>query len=334
MLFSFGFLRCTHLYGNDYTTIKINEHKHENFTGHNSTCCELDKSIYNVHYNDNLVFSNIERSVVDDDYDNSIILRNDVSLSNKIPYDSTESNQNKNYSNDVVTNINLGLDNCGDIFSFESDIYKSQASSIFLNNENFLNISTIIKECNNTILDFIENKKLTFGTNLGLYSKKKLDTCKDSILKNHNYLIRYFKRDFIYSLDNKRLQNLSKLIVSLDVDDYIKDMLLEFIKVFKLFIKIYDKRENIIHNKFLATKYFVKLIRYNIEIMSVFNYIPIVETFKQVEIDLLSKEYKSELIKAEVRSILKSITRDLFSLMYRSNEVIRIYEKCIEVIEK
>ncbi|WUR03903.1 uncharacterized protein VNE69_06216 [Vairimorpha necatrix] len=326
MHFLFNFIKCTQYKYDENIVENVIMQKSEDHLNFFTTN-ENSNLIYN--FDKNLSSQNLEH--FDYDCDDPTYLKKDVLLGQKLNDDRTIKNQSNQSIGEVFLNMDLETGELEELFCFETNINQLEESNTLTNNEN-INPFAKLLECKIQIKNFIERQRLILSKKSQAYPIIRMTPEKEALIRNYNRLIYCFKKDFIYNLNNRKLTKLSKIIKNINVSDETKKIIIEFLDVFKLFVSAYDKRKNFLQRKFLIIKNLVEIIRYNIEIMSIFNYIPIIETFENIDKHVRLKEYESDKNKEEVISILNSIKTSLHILCDKSCEIKKVYEKCIEIL--
>ncbi|WUR03909.1 uncharacterized protein VNE69_06222 [Vairimorpha necatrix] len=329
MIFILVFLHCTEF--NHHENIEIDAEKHEsdNFMINNYEPDLQELYKYNVFYSEKK-----NKKIESSDFDDveSIVLKNDVFLSQKITFDFTKHEIPRYGSNEIIKNVDLEFEKLEELFNFEINTNQNQENDILTNVDTITERSDLLTICKNKIKNFIDQKKLDVDGKSKLYIENKLTKENEKIFIECHTKIVSFSKNYIYRINNRYLPKLSKDIIDLEVSEKIKKVLLEIIILVESFVTVFYKKESIRNYRLITIKTMLRVLRYNIDIMSVFDHIPIFKTIYKIEVDMMLKDYKNDSTKMKVQAFFTSITRNLSSLYKKSTEIIEHYEECIKII--
>ncbi|WUR02991.1 putative SP-containing protein [Vairimorpha necatrix] len=190
------------------------------------------------------------------------------------------------------------------------------------------NIKKQLFDCQKKIEQFIETMEQKKPKKIAC-SKVKLKNKHEKNTHKCYMAIGRLKWNSLYKLINIQLPNIKNKIKNLKLSIKIRNILLEFVKLLDLFLTVYDKKVKI--NGSYSYDYRIIIHNYNIEIYSLFNYIPILETFDKIKYELTL--YKCEDINAQVglNTILDSIRDKLIALSEKSTLAKETYEKINQI---
>ncbi|WUR03910.1 uncharacterized protein VNE69_06223 [Vairimorpha necatrix] len=279
---------------------------------------------------------NIEPSSFNDNCDSSIFLTNDIDIfmghTKKVVFKNKDLNTCD--FGDWGKSFNLDSLKKEKNDHFDMMIDQSQEINILTNKNSMIDKWKLLRICNNKLKTYIERRKSKLNTDFEYFSKNTYDNVQDKLIKNYNMILFYFRDGVFNRLNKFELTRLSNLIMSMDVSTNLKRIIIEIIHILKYFMIIYDERESKRHFKIRNAINIVKVIHYNIEIMYIFNYMPIIETLNIIEADLMLEEFVNDTIRNKVRKNFESIITDIQKILFASNKIIKIYIKNIEIFKK
>ncbi|WUR04475.1 uncharacterized protein VNE69_09030 [Vairimorpha necatrix] len=286
MIHILEFLRCTTLTYNEYIDEDVNMLNSEDYLS--------AENAYNFIYNENSIeksalknFECSESTNIDDDL--SFVV-NDVFFGQKLETEFMKQNHT-NCANVLDTDTQY-LD---EKYVWNMNTDQSLEDNNLANVGKLTSNSASLNECINKIKNFIAQRK-NESSNIHSFSDVYIhNSQKEIVIKNHNLITHFFLNVFINKFNNEYIPRISMLIYGIDITEEIKDIILEFINVFKFFLTVYDNK--IIERNDLNTESNLKIISYNIKIMNFLENILIIDCLKKIEDDLMLKEYKNDVIK-------------------------------------
>ncbi|WUR03905.1 uncharacterized protein VNE69_06218 [Vairimorpha necatrix] len=325
MIFNLLFLFCTEV------DVNNKDNKNREYTSEFVTI-EEDKMFDYVDYNENLSYKTNECN----EYENSVPmeLRNDILLNQNSLHtiflqDTTQSNCDY-----IVLSVDLETSDLEEIYQFEMDIDQSQESIMTTNIHCETSEQFLLAELKKKIEEFIKQKKFELDKKNAPLEKIYLNEKAQKLVKNYNDTILEFKKNFTYRLKKLKLNKLREIIAYSKIPADVKTVLHKIIEVFKLLIKSYDNRKNFITFKNITNQKMILMLRNNIEIMSILNYIPILKTFKEIKEKTLLRNYDTIEIENKIKDFYENLFIYLQELYNKSVEIIETYEKCIILYEK
>ncbi|WUR02259.1 uncharacterized protein VNE69_01198 [Vairimorpha necatrix] len=184
--------------------------------------------------------------------------------------------------------------------------------------------------CEVRIKHFILVMELKSFTNCKKRSKlikpSRIDECAVAYYR----AIREIKKQNKFQINKRKLPNVIQMIIKSEAPIEIKNIIYELIKTLQIFLEVYDMKANFPKHK-LPNSHRIKIHNYNIEIFSLFKYIPIIETLENMINELILYKYENFFIKTEVETILNSIYSILTHLAIKSSFVVEIYEELNEM---
>ncbi|WUR04276.1 uncharacterized protein VNE69_08034 [Vairimorpha necatrix] len=232
---------------------------------------------------------------------------------------------NNTLTNNVFVNKNEKYDKPLCSSKKPDENHKEMNTFSFINdNSNIL----LLNDCKNKIKNFIDQKKLKLDLSSKITNKNVLNHEDEALLKVLNHKIHCFRNNYIYNLKKSFIPKISFKITKI-TNIYLEYCMNEMIDILDLVCKVFDKREPIIKYKLLSFKNTVLTIEYNIEIMSIFKYVPIIEIMKNIRKNIV-KEYEQE----EIFSSVTNVINKFEGMNNKAEEVIKMYEMCIEIFKK
>ncbi|WUR03906.1 uncharacterized protein VNE69_06219 [Vairimorpha necatrix] len=266
--------------------------------------------------------------------DFQIILKSDVFFYQSSTHDTITQDQNIYYDNDIIKNVDLGIDKPEEIFWFEMDIDKLQKSNLTTSKQIKAESLKVLMECKNKIKKIINETELKFNNESRPSRKNKLDRSKKQKIVDSNKFFSGFRNNYIYRLKKIYLPRTCRLIDIIDVSNNVKNIIKEFVNIFKFLITVHEKREKITHNRNITLENILNTVHYNIKLMSIYDDKQIIETLSKIKEDLNQQNYKNYSIKEEIIILLNSIINNLHILFDKSKKLKEIYEECIESLNK
>ncbi|WUR04447.1 uncharacterized protein VNE69_09002 [Vairimorpha necatrix] len=221
--------------------------------------------------------------------------------------------------NKCIETLNCQRDiteNFGKAESYEEDVYNVINKNIFEDIETY----NLKQEMEMYINDKDFNKFIEIDS-IELDAQKALDKLENAILEN-NFVNQNKKLPYFINLDeesNEILKECNKKIYIFS--QYIK------LQTKKEFVKTFEKIENLSYN-------IISTNNYNKEVLLLFNYIPIIKTFQDVEEELKHSKYEDITKHLEVLTIINSLLRKLHRVSLRTNECIKIHELIDQIYRK
>ncbi|WUR02685.1 uncharacterized protein VNE69_02206 [Vairimorpha necatrix] len=235
------------------------------------------------------------------------------------PYDELQKNMNEN------KNLLTGMesDDTQEIITVETNIqffynHLYIMKSLLINCENKINQFKMRMESKSTQEQVNREKirkDIEFGEDKNIYEK----------LKTLNF-------DNLCIKTKKQLMEIKKLMKKYNTPIDIHNILIDFMKLIELFLTIYDMKNDITGFKYLCEQS-IKLHRFDINIYSAFDYIPMIDTFEILRNRFGLYRYENKTMKRAVSAYIKALKMILFSLISSSYEARKIHEEIIQIYE-
>ncbi|WUR02989.1 uncharacterized protein VNE69_03202 [Vairimorpha necatrix] len=174
-----------------------------------------------------------------------------------------------------------------------------------------------------TVMELKSISKREIGVHIEKYKK-----VEDHINKHYKEITR-IKNNFLYQLTLLTFPQIKREIENSDAPTEIKYIFFEFIKLFEFFLTVYNMKIKM--NGYILNKHRIDIHNYNIEIFSLFKYIPIIETLEIMNNKLRLYDYKNTFIKQRVINVYWLIKHKLVLLSNRSDIAKEIYEKLNQI---
>ncbi|WUR02721.1 uncharacterized protein VNE69_02240 [Vairimorpha necatrix] len=195
------------------------------------------------------------------------------------------------------------------------------------------NIEKCFLECKKKIQNFKEEmdrkappkKEESMGINLPLQVHK-------DAWKSYGKIIDIYIGS-ISKLRKLQLPEIKKKLRKSQAPSNVQNIIYEFIKIFSSFLDIYDMKLKYLPSN-LSNKHRMKIYKYNIELFSLFDHIPISKLFKVLKTDLKKIKYGNFDVQIKIDKIFNSMQKKLIKLSSRSNSVINIYKKLILILNQ
>ncbi|WUR04025.1 uncharacterized protein VNE69_07094 [Vairimorpha necatrix] len=190
----------------------------------------------------------------------------------------------------------------------------------------FAEIRKKMFECENKIIVFIENKKTKLKSKIIKYPRIIRNIRSDKDIKKNYEKIKRLKYNDIHKIKKIKLPRIKTEFYKSQLPSVLREIISKFIKLFERFLMIYDMKIDLSINSMLTTAQRIKIHDYNIEILSLFNHIPIIETTKKLENKLRLHNNENVSIHKNTDKILRSIKKILLTLSSKSDEVTKNFE--------
>ncbi|WUR02867.1 putative SP-containing protein [Vairimorpha necatrix] len=186
-----------------------------------------------------------------------------------------------------------------------------------------------ISECKTKTRQFIieMKKKSILKENRKLDSQKNIKNNKD--IEKYNVDLRMIKTKNLYKLTYIQMPIIKKKLKALSLPLDVQNIIYNFVDLFESFISVYDIK-NKLHKDYSNIQR-IKVHENNIEIFSLFYYIPILETLEILRYELKSYNFENMIIHNKVIVLLNLIKKKLLNLSLLSDKAIKIYEKLNEI---
>ncbi|WUR03678.1 uncharacterized protein VNE69_06002 [Vairimorpha necatrix] len=193
----------------------------------------------------------------------------------------------------------------------------------------FYNSSKLLTNCQKSMNEFkfrINRMKIIkYFINLDEESNEILKECYKKIYIFSQYIKLQTKKEFVKTFE--KIENLC-----LKKETY--NLITQVVSIFRDFMTIFDLRRKYGSNKIYSAYNKISTNNYNKEVMLLFNYIPIIKTFQDVEEELKHSKYEDITKHLEVLTIINSLIRKLHRVSLRTNECIKIHEIIDQIYRK
>ncbi|WUR02687.1 uncharacterized protein VNE69_02208 [Vairimorpha necatrix] len=255
----------------------------------------------------------------------------------------------KDYINENETNYYISIIPSQEIFVFrpydelQKNIRTEKTSSTFMKTDLSEEFSTCkwnrhilqksifkmefhIIKCKNIIKKYIKRMKSKSVAKMitRMLITKKLEVMEPAKIIYHE--LEELKIDYLCIKTNYQLNEITKLIKKLNTPIEINIIIIEFIKITQLFLTIYDMEINTMGRKYSYSQR-KKINLYNIEIYSLFNYIPLIETLENLKEQMDLYKYENIYKPMKIDKIMRAIKKIIFNLLSSTNKAVKIYEK-------
>ncbi|WUR05020.1 uncharacterized protein VNE69_12005 [Vairimorpha necatrix] len=219
----------------------------------------------------------------------------------------------------------------------QSSLKQTEKTQELEYNEKIFSIDKIKKQCvefKKQIEDFVKKiNSMPTLTNRNTNFQFGKNNVKNNKIQNYNSTIYTFTRDNIKIIKN-RIPQLYIEIKRLSLPQDINNVLLECVEIFKAFIILICKRENYVQVKNCSVINKRQINNYNIEILSIFDSVPIFDFFESIEEEFKSYKYDIFYKLEKIQNIISIINKNLYCIFRKSKNCIKVYKKINQELEK